>query len=182
MRMGWLNHWMGVLLCLLAIRPVLAQEVTTFAGTGEKGFSGDGGQATLAKLNNPFAVARGPDGNLYLCDVDNHRIRRIDRDGIISTFAGNGQKSYSGDGGLATAAGLNQPYELAWDREGNLYFVEIGNHVVRRVDAKTGKISTIAGTGVAGFSGDDGPAINAKLNQPHSLTFDAQGICWFAIS
>jgi len=151
------------------------QGVETIAGTGVKGFSGDGGPASKAQLNNPFAVARGPDGYLYLCDVDNHRIRRISPDGIIETYAGSGTKGYSGDGGPATAAALNQPYELAWDSEGNLFFVEIGNHVVRKVDKARGTIQTVAGTGKSGFSGDGGPALKAQLNQPHSLCMTPQG-------
>jgi len=158
-----------------AAAPAKEQLVTTFAGTGEKGFSGDGGPADKAQLNNPFAVARGPDGYLYICDVDNHRIRRVSKDGIITTFAGSAKRGYSGDGGPATDAALNMPYELAWDRSGNLYFVEIGSHVVRRVDAKTGVISTVAGTGKAGFGGDGGPANKAQLSQPHSLAFDSAG-------
>lgn len=152
-----------------------AQTVSTFAGTGAKGFSGDGGPADKARLNNPFAIARGPDGFLYICDVDNHRIRRVAPDGTISTYAGNGSKAYAGDGGPATLASLNQPYELAWDKAGNLYFVEIGNHVVRRVDVRTGTISTIAGDGKAGFSGDGGPATKARMSAPHSLVIDPQG-------
>ncbi len=107
--------------------------------------------------------------------MDNHRVRRIDAKGIITTYAGNGDKAYSGDGGPATSAALNQPYELAWDEQRNLYFVEIGNHVVRRVDAKSGIISTVAGTGKAGFSGDGGRATEAQMNQPHSLAFNPQG-------
>ena len=152
-----------------------AATVSTFAGTGVKGFSGDGGPASAAQLNNPFAIARGPDGALYICDVDNHRIRRVTADGKISTCAGNGTRGYGGDGGPATAAALNEPYEMAWDRAGNLYFVERLNHLVRRVDAKTGVISTLAGNGKPGFAGDGGPAKEAQFNQPHSLAFDAAG-------
>jgi len=152
-----------------------AATVSTFAGTGVKGFSGDAGLATEAQLNNPFAVARGPDGAIYVCDVDNQRIRRIAADGRISTYAGNGQRGYTGDGGPATAAALNEPYELAWDKAGNLYFVERLNHLVRRVDASTGVISTVAGNGKSGFAGDGGPARDAQFNQPHSLAFDAVG-------
>src|SRR5262249_21360723 len=153
----------------IALSAVNAGDVTAFAGTGRKGFSGDGGPAAKAQLNNPFAIARGPDGALYICDVDNHRVRRVARDGTISTFAGSPTKGYEGDGGPAIQAALNQPYELAWDKGGNLYFVEIGNHVVRRVDKKTGAISTVAGLGKAGFAGDGGPAAKAQLSQPHSL-------------
>lgn len=169
--------WIHTIVSLLAIAlsNALAGEVTTFAGTGRKGFSGDGGPAAKAELNNPFAIARGPDGALYICDVDNHRVRRVATDGTISTIAGSAAKGYAGDGGPATQAALNQPYEVAWDKAGNLYFVEIGNHVVRRVDKKTGAISTVAGTGKAGFGGDGGPAVKAQLSQPHSLAFDAAG-------
>ena len=90
-----------------------AGTVSTFAGTGVKGFSGDAGPATAAQLDNPFAVARGPDGALYICDVGNYRIRRVTADGKISTYAGNGTRGYAGDGGPATAAALNEPYEMA---------------------------------------------------------------------
>lgn len=152
-----------------------AATISTFAGTGVKGFFGDGGTASAAQLNNPFAVARGPDGALYICDVDNQRIRRVTADGKISTYAGNGQRGYNGDGGPATNAALNEPYELAWDKGGNLFFVERLNHLVRRMDVKTGVISTVAGTGKLGFSGDGGAAKTAQFNQPHSLAFDAAG-------
>ncbi len=152
-----------------------AQTVTTVVGNGVKGFSGDGGPAAAAQVNNPYAVARGPDGLMYICDVDNQRIRRIEKDGTITTYAGNGQKGYAGDGGLATQAALTEPYEMAWDKSGNLYFVERMNHIVRRVDAQTRLISTVAGNGQAGFGGDGGPATSAQLNQPHSLAFDASG-------
>ena len=152
-----------------------AQTVSTFAGTGAKGFSGDGGPADKARLNNPFAVARGPDGFVYICDVDNHRIRRVARDGTITTYAGSGKRGHAGDGGPAIGAALDQPYEMAWDKAGNLFFVEIGSHVVRRVDTKTGIISTVAGIAKAGFAGDGGPATEARLAQPHSLAFDAAG-------
>lgn len=161
--------------CSAMTAPLTAQVVSTIVGTGERGFGGDGGPAEKAQLNNPFAVARGPDGLLYICDVENHRIRRVAADGTVATFAGNGTQGYAGDGGPATAAALNEPYEMAWDRSGNLYFVERMNHTVRSVDARTGTIRTVAGKGVAGFGGDDGPAPEALLNQPHSLTFDAAG-------
>ena len=159
----------------LSMNAAHAATVSTFVGTGQKGFSGDGGPADKAQLNNVFAINRGPDGALYICDVDNQRIRRVAADGKIATVAGNGQRGYSGDGGPATQAALNEPYELAWDKAGNLFFVERLNHLVRRVDAKTGVISTVAGNGKTGFSGDGGPAIAAQFNQPHSLAFDSAG-------
>ena len=165
----------SLLLTALVAAPLHGGTVSTLAGTGVKGFSGDGGAAAKAQLNNPYAVARGPDKAIYICDVDNHRIRRVTADGNISTYAGSDKKGYAGDGGPATAASLNQPYEMAWDAGGNLFFVELGNHLVRRVDAKSGVISTVAGTGKAGFSGDGGPARQAQFNQPHSLAFDAAG-------
>jgi DNA-binding beta-propeller fold protein YncE len=152
-----------------------AATVLTFAGSGVKGFSGDGGPAGAAQLNNPFGIARGPDGYLYICDVDNHRIRRVAPDGTISTYAGSGNRGYRGDGGPATNAFLNEPYELAWDKSGHLHFIERLNHLVRRVDAKTGVISTVAGLGTPGFAGDGGSALQAQFNQPHSLAFDGAG-------
>jgi sugar lactone lactonase YvrE len=149
--------------------------VSTFAGTGVAGYSGDGGKADTARLNNPFGVVRGPDGALYVCDTGNHRVRRIDRDGVITTVAGNGKAGYAGDGGAATAARLNEPYEIRFDRAGDLYFVEMKNHVVRKVDRRTGVVSTVAGTGEPGSSGDGRPAAQAQLNQPHAIQFDPAG-------
>src|SRR5215475_13295968 len=141
--------------------------IETFAGVGQAGYAGDGGQATKARLDNPFGVARGPDGALYVCDAMNHAIRRIDRNGVITTVAGAGKKGYSGDGGPALEATLNEPYEVRFDKR--------LNHVVRRVDAKTRIITTVAGSGKAGFSGDGGAATQATLDQPHSIQFDARG-------
>ena len=152
-----------------------AAQIETFAGTGVKGFSGDGGPAAQAQLNNPFGLARGPDGVLYFCDTDNQRVRQIAHDGTITTFAGNGTRGYAGDGGTALAAALNEPYEVRFDKAGNVFFVERLNAVVRRVDRKTGVISTVAGTGQPGFSGDGGPAVKAQLNEPHSIGFDRAG-------
>lgn len=150
-------------------------KISTFAGTGAAGYAGDGSKATAAKLDNPFGVVRGPDGAIYICDTMNHVVRRVAVDGTIGTVAGSGKKGYAGDGGAATKAELNEPYEVRLDRQGNLYFVERMNHVVRRVDRKTGVISTVAGTGRAGFAGDGGPAAKAEMNQPHSIQFDRRG-------
>src|SRR6185436_8991138 len=155
---------------------VFGQTTVTIAGTGTAGFSGDGGPGIAAQINNPYGLAIGPDGALYFCEIGNHRVRRLDlKTGLISTAAGSGRKGYAGDGGPALAADLNEPYEVTFDTRGNMVFVEMQNHVVRRVDAKSGIISTIAGTGMPGFSGDGGAASAAQLRQPHSIVFDRQG-------
>ena len=150
-------------------------EIVTVAGNGSAGYSGDGGPAEQAQLNQPFGVVRGPDGSLYICDTGNHVIRKVSADGTIATVAGNGKAGYSGDGGPALAASLNEPYEVRFDRAGDLYFVERANHIVRRVDVKSGVISTVAGMGGNGFCGDGGPAIQARLSQPHSIQFGPGG-------
>jgi streptogramin lyase len=152
-----------------------APRIATFAGRGHAGYSGDGGPAADARLNNPYGIARGPDGGLYVCDMNNHVLRKVSPDGTISTIAGTGKRGYTGDGGPATRAQLNEPYEIRSDRKGNLFFVERLNHVVRRVNIKDRTISTVAGTGEKGFSGDGGLATKAKLSEPHSLQFDKAG-------
>jgi sugar lactone lactonase YvrE len=163
-------------LLLLTCAALSAQSFVTIAGTGEAGFSGDGGEGTKAQINNPYGLVIGPDGALYFCEIGNHRVRRLDlKTHIISTAAGSGQKGYAGDRGPALAASLNEPYEVRFDRTGNMYFAEMQNHVVRRVDAKTKIITTVAGTGAPGFSGDGGPAVKAQFRQPHSIAFDREG-------
>src|SRR5882724_10806679 len=150
--------------------------VSTIAGTGVAGFSGDGGPAVAGQTNNPYGLVIGPDGALYFCEVGNHRVRRLDlKKHQLSTVAGTGTKGYSGDGGPALAASLNEPYEVRFDKSGNMFFAEMQNHVVRRVDGKTKMISTVAGTGSPGFSGDGGPASKAQFKQPHSIAFDPDG-------
>lgn len=149
--------------------------IATLAGTGASGYTGDHGPAKQARLGNPYGVVRGPDGAVYVCEVDNHVIRRIASDGTISTVVGTGKRGYSGDGGAATNALLNEPYEVRFDAAGNMIFVEMKNHLIRRVDAKSGVISTIAGNGQPGFAGDGGAAIGVRFNQPHSLQLDRAG-------
>jgi sugar lactone lactonase YvrE len=148
---------------------VATPTVTTLIGTGVPGYS-------ETQVNNPYGLVIGPDGALYFCDLDNQRIRRLDlATKRLTTVAGNGERAYRGDGGPASAAALNMPHELRFDRLGNLYIAERDNHVIRKVDRATGIISTVAGTGVAGFSGDGGPGAKAQLRQPHSLLFDRDG-------
>ena len=152
------------------------QAAVTIAGTGVAGFSGDDGPGTQAQINNPYGLVTGPDGALYFCEIGNHRVRRLDlKTNRITTVAGSGQKGYAGDGGPALKAAMNEPYEVRFDRAGNMFFAEMQNHIVRRVDAKTQIVSTVAGTGAPGFAGDGGPAAKAQLRQPHSIAFDEEG-------
>ena len=144
--------------------------ITTVAGTGQLGFSGDGGPATEAKLT-AYDVALDHKGNIYICDLENQRIRKVDRDGIIHTVAGSGKKGYSGDGGPATKAALKDPWGVAVDREENVYIADHHNRVVRKVDPK-GTITTIAGTGEAGFNREGGPATKVMLHDPIGLFVD----------
>lgn len=148
--------------------------ITTAVGTGEKGFAGDGGPAEAALLNGPFDVAFDAAGNLYFSDTFNNRIRRVDaRSGVISTVAGNGDKGYSGDGGPAAAASLNEPYGIVLGRAGDIFVADRLNARVRRIDAVSGSITTLAGTGEATHSGDGGPAARAGLAEPNGLALDA---------
>ena len=143
--------------------------VSTIVGTGIPGFSNQ-------QINNPYGVVIGPDRALYFCDLDNQRVRRFAfESGQLTTVAGNGQRGYSGDDGPAIDAALNMPHELQFDANRDLYIVERDNHVVRKVAWETGLISTYAGTGVPGFTGDGGPATQAQLRQPHSIALDPQG-------
>jgi sugar lactone lactonase YvrE len=163
-------------LCISLISASLAsaQTIDTIAGTGKPEANGDAGPALKINIGDPFGVEIGPDGALYVCEVRNHRVWRLDlASGSIKVVAGNGTKGYSGDGGPATKAQLNEPYEVRFDRAGNLLFVEMQNQLVRKVDAKTGTISTVAGTGQKGFGGDGGPATAALMSSPHSIALDA---------
>lgn len=147
--------------------------IKTVAGCGVAGFSGDGGAARMAELNQPFGVVVGPDRGIWFCDTFNHVIRRIAPEtGLITTVVGCGRAGLAGDGGPAREAELNEPYELRFHDDGDLYWVERVNQVVRRLDGRTGLVWRVAGTGRAGFSGDGGLAIAAELNQPHSIQFD----------
>ncbi len=144
--------------------------ITTIAGTGGAGgYSGDDGPAINAKLNKPHAIYMDTSGNIYIADTDNHRIRKVDSEGIITTIAGTGNDIYSGDNGPATDADLRKPRGLYVDTSGNIYIADTDNHCVRKIDVGTGIITTIAGTGVGGFSEDGGPATEAALNKPHAV-------------
>ena len=134
------------------------------------------GDGTPGLVGQPFGVEIGPDGKLYICDVENHRIHRVDLETRkLTTIAGTDHMGYTGDGGPALEAALNEPYEIRFDTQGNLYFVEMRNHIVRRIDAKTQVITTVAGCGTQGFGGDGGPATEALLNMPHSIALDQKG-------
>ncbi len=172
---------LAAIAAVFLISPLHPKTIRTIAGTGVAGFSGDGGPGEKGQIANPYGLVIGPGGALYFCEIDNHRIRRLDlKTNKLSTVAGTGDKGYSGDGGPALEADLNEPYEVRFDKQGNMYFVEMQNHLVRRVDAKTGLISTVAGTGQPGFSGDGGPATKARFHGPHSIELDGQGSLYIA--
>jgi sugar lactone lactonase YvrE len=162
-------------LCSLFACSLAAQVVTTTVG----GYIGDGGPATEAGLNYPRWMVQDAAGNIYLTDAEDHRIRKIAPDGIITTFAGTGIAGFSGDGGLARNAQLNDPTGIAFDAVGNLIITDQGNNRIRKIDT-SGIITTIAGTGIAGYSGDFGPATLAELNAPFGLTLDTSGNVFFA--
>ncbi len=145
-----------------------ANDINTVAGIGASG--GDGGPATAAMMRSPQDMALGPDGSIYIADTWNHRIRVVAPTGTITTFAGIGESGFSGDGGPATAARFSYPYGIVVDPAGNVYVTDIGNAVVRRIDSATGVITTIAGNGTEGFSGDGGNATEAMLNAPRGIT------------
>lgn len=165
------------------IRKVTAADgkITTFAGTGSGSYGGDGGLATAANLNFPYGLALDKDNNLYVADVNNHRIRKINvADGKISTVAGNGATGFNGDDILATGASIFSPINIAFDKDGNLFISDNGNHRIRRVNAANGLISTIAGTGQSGFAGDGGPGNQARLSNPAGVVVDGENNVYFA--
>ena len=150
--------------------------IGTVAGNGTAGYSGDGGAATAAQLNDPIGVALDAYNNIYIADYGNARIRKMSAlTGIITTLAGNGTLGYSGDGGAATSAELSLPSSVAVDAAGNVYIADSGNTRIRAVVAGTGIISTIAGNGTKGYTGDNGAATSAELNTPYDISLDSQG-------
>lgn len=156
--------------------------MATVAGNGNIGATGDGAQATAASLSSPSSIVLDPAGNLYFADSGNNAVRRVDAvTGLITTVAGTlNQHGYTGDHGTATAATLNTPNGLALDASGNLYLADTGNHVIRRVDAATSIITTVAGTGAAGFNGDSQLATKAQLNSPWSVYVASTGELYIA--
>ncbi|WP_437187949.1 hypothetical protein SH668x_001364 [Planctomicrobium sp. SH668] len=163
-----------IIVASLCSSSVGAGEVVTVAGTGVQGNSPNGTVGTSAQIGEPYGLTGGPDGALYVCEIGNHLIRRIDLStGETQVVAGTGKKGYTGDGGPASEATMFEPYEVRFDSKGNMLVVEMKNAVVRRVDMKSNIIFTVAGTGTPGFSGDGGSALMAQFNQPHSLVCDA---------
>jgi uncharacterized protein (TIGR03437 family) len=167
--------WVAISIALNAwAQPAAAPVIVTVAGTGEAAYGGDGGPATSAALNRPFAAAVDGAGNLYVCDLQNSRVRMITPGGVIRTVAGTGVEGFGGDGGPAVNAQLTRPEDLAIDAAGNLYIADTVNHRIRKV-TPAGLISTVAGSGIGGYSGDAGPATGAQLNSPIGVAVDTVG-------
>ncbi len=155
---------------------ILTGVITTIAGNGTAGYSGDGGPATNAALNYPSGIAVDSTGNVYIADQSNNRIRKVTAStGVISTIAGNGTASYSGDGGLAASAEVNTPLDVALDSAGNIYLVDPVNNRIRMIDASSGVITTVAGNGAGGYNGDGIPAISAAVPEPLGIALDPFG-------
>ena len=152
--------------------------ITTVVGNGSCCFSGDGGPAVGAMLNGPRGLALDSAGNLYISDYSNNRVRKVDTTGNITTVAGTGSLTFSGDGGLATNAGINLGDGIAVDAAGNLYIADLNQRI--RMVAPSGYIGTIAGTGTAGYSGDGGPAVNAQIFNPYGIAVDTAGNVYFS--
>jgi len=148
--------------------------ITTFAGNGTHGYSGDNGPAISAQLNNPYSIAIDSTGNIYIADFNNNCVRKVNTSGVITTIAGNGMPGYSGDGGLATAAELHDAGGIDVDDAGDIYISDAGNNRIRKVDA-SGVITTIAGNGTEGYSGNGEPATVSELHNPVDVAIDAEG-------
>lgn len=154
--------------------------VRTVVGTGTAGYSGDGGPASKAQLNEPFGVCFNKAGEMLIADSANHCIRKVDARGVITTVAGCGRKGYSGDNGPAIAATLNEPYAVEADTDGNIFIADRLNACVRFVLFGTGKIFTLAGTGTKGYSGDGAVATRARLMEPNGLALDGGNSLYIA--
>jgi uncharacterized protein (TIGR03437 family) len=166
----------AVLLALIFSWSAFGQSyiIFTAAGNGTLGYTGDNSAAASAELHGPYGVAADSAGNLYIADSGNQRVRKVSK-GVITTVAGNGTLGYTGDNGPATAAQLNTPYGVAVDSAGNLYIADSGNNVIRKVTVSSGVISTVAGNGTSGYTGDNGPATSAQLFTPSWVAVDPAG-------
>jgi sugar lactone lactonase YvrE len=152
------------------------------AGTGNRGYRGDGGPATAAELNEPYEIRFDRAGNLFFVEMRNNVVRRVDaRTGTISTLAGTGKAGFSGDGGPANHATLNQPHSIQFDSHGDLYICDIANNRVRKVDISTGVITTFAGTGLRGTTPEGASLDGTPLNGPRAIDFDRAGNLWLAL-
>lgn len=149
--------------------------IETLSGGGNPGYAGDFGAALGALVDSPFGVVRGPDGALWICEAGGQRIRRIRADGIIFTMAGRGKAGFTGDGGSALDATFSKPQDMCFDESGDAFVADTANHVIRKVDMKSGKIFTIAGTGLRGYDGDGDLATLAHLKQPGSIQIGPDG-------
>ncbi len=172
-------QWCYCLLFTLLSINAGAQEIVTIAGNGVSGFSGDGGPATDASLNNALCFTFDTLGNMYFSDAGNNRIRKVSINKRVTTIAGTGVQGYSGDGGNAKLAQIDGPMGITLDNNGNLYFADIDNSVIRKID-NAGIITTVAGTGILGCTGDGGLAILAKLRAPYGLVFDKHNNLYFS--
>jgi sugar lactone lactonase YvrE len=156
--------------------------ISTAAGVGKRGYSGDGGPATRAELNEPYEIRFDQVGNMFFVEMQNHLVRRVDaKNHTISTVTGTGAAGFSGDGGPATKATLRQPHSIQFDRDGNLYICDIGNHRIRKVDLKSGLISTFAGNGERTATPDGAKISGTPLNGPRAIDFDKDGNLWLAL-
>ena len=151
-------------------------KIRAVVGTGEEGYTGDGGPAIECLIGEAYGCAFDINGNLYICDGRNHTVRHIDKvTQVITTVAGTGEAGYSGDGGPATQATMNNLYSLTFDTNGNIYIVDRYNAAIRKVDSATGIISAVAGTGEPGYSGDGGPGTPAQMREPNDCFLDGNG-------
>jgi streptogramin lyase len=165
---------------LAAATASAAGTITNLAGNGSAGSKGDGGPALDAAIDNPFGVVRGPDGAVWFADYSAHSVRRIDADGRIATIIGNGLPGSTAATPTDRTSSLRHPHEIRFDRSGNLLVADTENHRIQRYDPRTRRLDTFAGTGQAGYSGDGGPAAEARFNSPISIQFAPSGDLYVA--
>jgi uncharacterized protein (TIGR03437 family) len=177
--MKFFYGFLWILLSLPAWSQVPVFSISTIAGNGKTGYSGNGGPATNAQLNDPRGIATDAAGNVYFCDRDNHVVRKVSLDGTITTVAGTGTAGYNGDNIAGTTARLNIPWRVTVDPAGNLYIADSGNDRIRKLDLN-GTITTVAGNGQAGYTGDGGAATNATLRIPEQAELDSFGNLFIA--